>query len=201
MITRVVSCDRMPFVRWVVACALVLPVSGCGATILAKLLAESKPKTYSMHGLELTHPGDWAVTTTEEESDGVRYVDVTIESDDSGIVLVQQIEPAVDVDRDELMTMMTDELRKETESQVGGLIDFEQGAKQTITRSILGSERTGVESRFTLTLLGQRVPHTAQMFPCVLADRTIVLYLQVADEDRADHLAGFDGILDSLAVH
>jgi hypothetical protein len=192
---------RMPFLRWITACALLVPTTGCGATVLAKLLADAKPETYSQHGLEFTHPGDWEVETTVEDVDGQQYIDVTVEGPDSAIAFVQQIRPPVELDRDELMTMMTDELRKETEAQIGGLVEFQQGAKETISRTIVGSERTGIQSSFSLTLLGQRVPHTAHMFPFMLDDRTIVLYLQVADEDRADHVAAFDTLVDSLAVH
>jgi hypothetical protein len=193
--------SRMLFLRWITACALLVPTTGCGATLLAKLLADAKPETYSQHGLEFTYPGDWEVETKVEDVDGQQYIDVTVEGPDSAIAFVQQIRPPVELDRDELMTMMTDELRKETEAQIGGLVDFQQGARETISRTIVGSERTGIQSSFSLTLLGQRVPHTAQMFPFVLDDRTIVLYLQVADEDRADHVAAFDTLLDSLAVH
>ncbi len=191
----------MPFLRWLAACALFAPTTGCGATILAKLLADEKPQHYSQYGIEFTHPGDWDAETTVEDVDGLRYVEIGVDGPDAAFVMIQQITPGIEVDRDELMTMLGDELRKENEAQLGGLMDFQQGARETITRTILGSECTGLQSEFSLVLLGQRVPHTTQMFPCELADRTVVIYLQVADEDRADHVGSFDTILDSLAVH
>ena len=98
------------------------------------------------------------------------------------------------------MADLTKEMRAETEGQIGGLVDYAQGDTKPIERMIHGSMRSGLESRFTLSLLGESVPHTAQLFPVELDDRVVLVFLQVADEDRAAHGAGFDMIVDSLAT-
>lgn len=182
------------------ACALLVPI-GCTLPVIAELLAgEDEAKAYAEHGLSFSHRASWDLETERDDTSGVELVIITVDGPDSALAMIEQFRPKIAIDAAELMATLTQEMRVEAEGQIGGLVGYEQRGTKSITRKILGAERNGLESQFSISLLGEQVPHTAQLFPIELDDRTIIVFLQVADEDRAAHAAGFDTIVDSLAV-
>ena len=189
----------MSYLRGTIACAAALAIGGCSVPI-GLFLAKHEVVEYADHGVAFSHRDDWTVTAETETTMGVELTMITIDGPDSALVVVQQFRPSMSIDVDELLASFTTDMRTTAEQQVGGLVDYTQAATQPATRTILGSARNGKESHFSLSLLGETLPHTVQLFPIPLEDRTVVVFMQVADEDLADTTEGFDTILDSLAT-
>lgn len=183
----------------VASLVLALHLSACG------LLSEptpdvSAPTHYAEHGLAFDFPGNWKAQAETDTTEGIATTMITVESSGSGIAMVQQFKPAVPIDPDEMLGLLTAEMRKAAGEQLGGMMDYSQGGSKPGTRTMLGAERQTRRAEFAVALLGQKVPHTFELVMADLEDRTIVVLLQSADEDLATVKPAFDQIVSTLAV-
>jgi len=77
---------------------------------------------------------------------------------------------------------------------------METGTSQTTKGRIGGHEQNGILQRFSVTLMGQEVPHEARFFLVNARQSQTVVMTQVASEDAMDVNAAFDRVLDSLRI-
>lgn len=180
--------------RGPLACVAALAVGGC-TVIVGTFLEKVEVVAYARHGVEFSHRRDWTVTAKVSTTMDVESATITIVGPDSALVVIQRFGPWRAIDPEELLEDFTSGTRASPEGPVSGL-----GPLTPVTRTILDSERTGEESHFSVSVDDQVRPYTVQLFPIVFADRSVVVFTQVADEDRADTTEGFDTILDSLVV-
>lgn len=89
-------------------------------------------------------------------------------------------------------------MQEGAEQEVGGLVNYGDGSSEDIERELLGQNRPGKRKRFTLSLLGQSLPHTTDMYFAELPERTVVVFVQAPDEDLAKVRPGFEQVLSSL---
>ena len=157
-----------------------------------------QPKTYSDHGVTYDYPGNWKVSEESMNEGGTEITTITVESPGSTIAIVQVFDSPIDIEMD----MLVDEFQKGMSSalsaQFGGIVTVEQRDRVPTERNILGGSREGRKARFDVAILGEKVPHTVDLYGMKLTERTIALYLQAPDEDVEKVKPGFDLVLDTL---
>ncbi len=158
------------------------------------------PSHHAANGLEFDYPGNWKLKSEMQNEAGVELYTAEIESSGNAIAMVQQFKPWVPLVVDELMVDIAAGMREGAKQELGGVVDYVEGDVVDVERTLLGETRTGKEKRFTLSLLGEKVAHTMQIYPVELEDRSLILYMQIPDEDRGKAQPGFDQIYDTLAV-
>lgn len=186
-------------VRWLLPLALAAAAPGCG------LFFEPTPdvaaaQVYDANGLRFDYPGNWKHEAEVTATDGIETVLVTVESTGSAIAMVQQFKPAIAIDPDEMLGVLTTEMRKAAGEQLAGALDYAQGGTRSATRTMLGGERPVRASSFEVALVGQKVPHTFEVIVAELDDRSIMVFTQAPDEDLATARPGFDQIVGSLTA-
>lgn len=174
-------------------------------TAACDLLSEPTPdvaakQVYDANGLRFDYPGNWKFTTEVTTTEGIETAIITVESNGAAIAMVQQFKPAIAVDPDEMLGLLTTELRKAAGEQLGGALDYAQGATRSSTRTMLGAERQVRGSKFDLTLLGQKVPHSFEVVVAELPDRSIVVFTQSPDEDLVKVTPAFEQIVGTLTT-
>jgi hypothetical protein len=158
------------------------------------------PNHHAANGLDFDYPGNWTLKSEMQNEEGIALYTAEIESSGNAIAMVQQFEPSVPLEVDQLMVDLTTGMREGAQQEFGGVIDYADGRIVDVERTLLGQTRTGKEKQFTLSALGEKLAHTMQVYPVELEDRSLILYMQVPDEDRAKAQPGFDQIYDSIAV-
>ncbi|HEY4220756.1 MAG TPA: hypothetical protein VGO62_05420 [Myxococcota bacterium] len=85
---------------------------------------------------------------------------------------------------------------------VGGVkLGGEDALHASEARARIGAvDVVGIGQEFSVTLLGQAVPHTAQFFMVPLAGRKVFVTLQAPTKNLADERDGMQKILDTLAL-
>lgn len=181
------------------AATLVVATAGCGFFFEPKPDVGT-PNHYAEHGLVFDYPGNWKATTEHEVIEGTDTVMITVESAGSGIAMVQQFKPAVSIEPDEMLALLTAEMRTAAGEQLGGAMGFQQGSATTTTRKMLGEDRPTRRASFVVSLVGEKVPHTFELVMANLDDRTLVVLQQGPDEDLKTIQPAFDQILSTLAL-
>jgi hypothetical protein len=183
----------------VLGAALVVGVAGCG------FLGEpapnvASPNHHAEHELEFDYPGNWTLEGEVEDAEGFELYTVEIESSGNALAMVQQFKPSLPLDVEQLMADVTEGLRAGAKEELGGMFDYVDGGLTDVERTTLGELRKGKEKRYALSGLGEKAEHTMHMYPVELEDRSLILYMQIPDEDRAKAQPGFDLIFDTLVL-
>ena len=181
--------------------ALLLPLAvtatGCGEP-QAKV---NEPLHHSADGLAFDYPGNWKVSVERESIESIELVAVTTESKwGNALTIIQQFKPAVPIDYPTLLDQFIEGMKQ---SMVGALVEVHEveGERAVPTHhALLGEEREGLRMRYTLSLAGESLDHTVDMFVATLDDRTIVVFTQVADEDRSKAEPGFEQVMKTLKL-
>jgi len=179
---------------------LVLGSTGCG--ILGEPKADVVNRLeFDRDGLSFDYPGNWETQVERETVEGgVTLTSVFVQAKrGNAMVIVQQFSPAVPVDYD----MLVSEFVKGVQEGMPGFASAKQldgGQWPELTRKLVDSERPGRQVHYAAEVLGESVPHTVEIFFVEAEDRTVVVYTQVPDEDRSKAEAGFNLVMDTLAL-
>jgi hypothetical protein len=184
--------------RSLLALAL-LPSLACGFLVEPKADI-TKPQQYALHGLKFDFPGNWKATTDVSQESGIEMVSVSLESSGNALQVVQQFRPAIPLDLRDISATFATEMHAETKQMLGGTLDYSNGSSDDVQHVVLGESRPAKRNRFTLSLLGEKVPHTAEIVAIELPDRSLVIYDQAADEDLAAAQPGFALVESTLAI-
>jgi len=148
-------------------------------------------KIYEKNGLSFSYPSNWQVTADEILEEGVR--NVNIEDSDSSLFIITMFPSEFSVDLDE----HAESFKKNLPSNipVGKLSE----AKTTITSRIINDQNyKGVRQRYSISLLGEVIPHTVDFFLVNGEKFNVVLTIQAPDEDWKAAEKEFQVISDSL---
>jgi hypothetical protein len=157
------------------------------------------PKRYAANGIVFDYPGNWSAKDETETIEGIELHTVEVESSGSALAIVNQYRPGFEIDIDEVADDLVEAMR-EGLGTLGKVVSLSPGSQREVEHEIVGAVRYGRERAFDSTALGEKVPHTVRIFPIELDDRTVVLYLQSADEDRAKANPGFDLLLRTIGT-
>lgn len=153
------------------------------------------PKHYDKDLITFDYPGNWTVTGDEVDADGFRTI--ILETPGDGLVLIQHFKdpPALDL---EAYARLFSELTKK-EMPFGEVSD---GVFSPYPYTPPGTTLTldGLQQRFSITVLDQKVPHVRGFFGFDTHYPRTAFICQVASEDLANVRPGCDLILNRLKV-
>ena len=185
--------------------ALVGAIGSTGCERVMGFFSEPKaqvdaPLRYEKDAISFSYPGNWKVSEESSLEDGVELRTINVESAGNALLMIQSFKPAVEVDLDQHIEITMKAMEEEVGKQVGGLVDSARGVVTPFERPLLGASRPGRRAGITVAVLGERVPSSVALQAAVLADRTVLVFTTIPDEDRASVEPGFDQVIETLAV-
>jgi hypothetical protein len=158
------------------------------------------PKTFTGREIGFSYPGNWKATeSTLSEGEIVARI-VELESAGTAYLAIQVFRPAMPLDATELLDETTREMHMEISRISGGLVDSGDGITTDVTRQLLGAVRSGKRRSVSVTMLGERVPHTIEIYVAELEHLTVAVLSTGADEDLRKLEPGYAMVLDSLRL-
>lgn len=162
----------------IAACVLAM---GCG--IVSKLVSPQKKmrasittKVYEKDGLSFSYADNWKISEDEIVSDRVRYL--TVEDADNTVFAVTLFPAGYAMELTEYSDSFMEGLKKEI--PYGEIVGLKSGE----TQRIIGDQmRNGIRRNFTMTLLGEKVPHTTDFYSVAIGEREAIIAIQAPDED------------------
>lgn len=155
------------------------------------------PKEFDLEGITISYPGNWKAVREVEKIEEITMTTATFESGGHATAIVQHMKPGIPVAGTDWAGEYMKGIQQASGEELGGLANVGESVKSPVTHSILGEEREGTRQVFNISLLGESVPHSLDLYPVELEDRTIIFLSQVATEDEAKARPAFDLILDS----
>jgi hypothetical protein len=194
------SSSQLVLLRWramlPIFARAALAVSLVGLAACSEPAADvAHPKSFAAEGLAFQYPGNWKVETSRE---GGVVRNIHIESPGSAVITIIEARPAIAMDLHHYATLMTGTMEKA--GSVAGVTSLKVAPPVPAKRKLVGDTRDGLRYVLTITALGTPTPHTAEAWVANLADRSLFVWTQVADEDAARSAAGSALVLDSLRV-
>jgi hypothetical protein len=154
------------------------------------------PRTFDEGGLAFSYPGNWKVEVTRHD----RVRTINVESPGNAIITMIEAQPAIAMDAAHYAKVMTDSMQKAVAGKTGGVVEISVPPPAPATRTLFGAKTRGLRYHFTLTALGQPVPHGADAWAANLPDRSLFVWAQAADDDVAKVAAGLEQVVGSLRL-
>lgn len=156
-----------------------------------KVRAEITTKSYSKDGFSFTHPDNWTITEDAIQEGDIRVVDA--EDADNSLFIISLVSKDNTFDLDEQVQYFKKGFGKNLPiGKVEGMV------ASNISRVINGTERSGRRLKFAISLMGEKVPHTTDMFVIEGEKLNALVTLQAPEEDWAAAEKEFQVMLDSL---
>ncbi|CAN5470715.1 hypothetical protein BH20ACI1_BH20ACI1_20630 [soil metagenome] len=133
-------------------------------------------KVYEKNGLSFSHPNNWKVTEDSFLDDGRRIINV--EDSDNTLFIITLLKPGHTID-----------LKEYSEDFIKGMAsDIPLGKIAEVkddeaNRTINNQNYLGIRKRFSITLLGENVPHTIDFFLVTQQENDAVIVISAPDED------------------
>lgn len=176
------------------------PAAGCQLLMGEPAADVANPKRYQGHGLAFDFPGNWTQTEETEVIEGIEMVTVSTESPGSSLAIVQQFRPSVPIALDDVLDDFTQGMRESLSEEMGGVVGMTDRSDSSVMHPLLGAPTEGRRKQYTLSLLGEKADHTVDMYAAELGDRSLIVYVQAADEDLEKATPGFELVLGSLVT-
>lgn len=169
----------------------------------AVLACSSSPRTiksYDKDGIHFSHYSDWSVTDDApiEGSPNARAID--LEGPNNALVAFICL-PASSQQTLEMFAATVAERRaKLVEDGPIRPAEMSEGTSAAIRGQVSGQERDGILQHFSISMLGQEVPHEARFFAVSNGRYKVIIMTQVASEHARDAYPAFDLTLDSFSI-
>lgn len=177
--------------------AVIFTAAGCNVAqkILDPVKKERKEirtKPYEKDGLSFSCPDNWSVTEDEILETGIRHVNA--EDADNSLFILSLMSSDSTVDLDDHATTFMKQLPANI--PVGKILP---GVKNERTaRMIGGQNREGVRRKYSVSLMGEVVPHTVDFFFVEGVRSNALITIQTPDEDQKAAEKEIQTIADSL---
>jgi hypothetical protein len=158
------------------------------------------PKQYARGGITFSYPGNWNLTQSALAEAGISIDIIEISSQGNAYMAVQVFTPALPLELTEILDETTKVMHEEVSRMTGGLVRSDDGTTRDVSRQVLGAVRPGLERQVTIEVLGERTPHTIEVYGAEFAAISVVVISSAADEDLHKIGPGYALVLDSLAV-
>lgn len=148
---------------------------------------------YEKTGISFSQPEGWKVT--EDEIIEGRIRNINVEGPDNAVMIITALPSSVKPD----LKNFAENFKENLSSTVAAGRVSEMKTSET-SRSINGKDSKGVRQNYSLTLLGQEVPHTTDFYLVNGKKSNAVLTMQASDEDFQNADKAFQTISDSLKI-
>ena len=192
-------------VRGLLMCAALATASGCERVQawFGEPAAEVEvTRRYAAEGLSFAYPGNWRLREEPGGAGDVELRTIVLESSGDALLLVQLFRPALAIDLDEHLELTTRTMAADLAGQGGGA-GVEPGVVTAFEREWLGERRAARRGSILVATPGQQAASAIELFTAELAGPagcTGLVFTMSPDAGRARAAAGFDLVLDTLAV-
>lgn len=166
----------------------------------------SAPLSYEDDGIIFSYPGNWEVTEAERERiEDLEYATIVVESPGSAIATLSVFYGGSDLAiTAQSFSEDAEEARiTEMNEMLGAAKSLATLGKTKVSREPSRTKASAEEQivhNYTISLLGESVPHRGEFHRIVGESSLAVTYFQVAEEDREKVDPGFALIYESLRV-
>lgn len=157
------------------------------------------PKRASADGVSFEYPGNWELEEETDEIEGIVLRQLTVESPGSATAIVQLMRPPIDVDLERYSASFLQGMNEELKSGWTALIAQGKATNQPVRGTLFGEAAEGRKITMALSIAGEKMPFTIEIWAKRSATATIVLITMVPDEDAAKASPGLEQIKKSLA--
>lgn len=188
---------------WLVCALLGLGSGGCERvqTWFGEPQAEIEaPLRHAEGGVSFAYPGNWSL---REEPGAAAEIDLrtlVLESRGDALMLVQVFRPPVTIDLDEHLALTMRTLISDFAGKGGGVAEVEPGPVTGFERVWLGEPRAARRAAIRVAMPGEEADSAIELYAASLPACTVVVFTMVPDAGRARAGAGFDLVLDTLAI-
>lgn len=176
--------------------AVLYLLAACNAGPFADV---QNPKTYDSGKLSFTYPGNWVVEASGdlEPQAGITVNAISVRGPKSTTILIQDFGQAVPMNAEQACETLMGAVKEEAGAMSAKI---KIGAKGPSERSLLGGARAGTRQGYTATIDGEAREAAAEAWVVSLDGRTVVVAVSAETADRVAGKAGFDLVLDTLAI-
>lgn len=153
--------------------------------------AATAGEKYEKDGISFTLPKDWNVSEDQLIEGTTRNINV--EGPNNEVLIITTLPANSDADLKYFVDNFKDNFSKSVD--VGKVSEIKT---EEIARSINGAQNKGSRNKYSLSEMGQSVPHTTDFFIVKGKKNKAVLTIQSPDEDLANADNSFGLIADSL---
>lgn len=177
---------------------LTIVVLQASCAVVQKILDPAKKerkaivtKSYHKDGLRFSYPDNWKVTEDTILENNVRHVNV--EDGDNTLFIIQIMSSDYEVDLEDHAGNVVKEIR--TSLPVGNVVKVAFG---TASREFSGKKYDGVRREYSVSVLGQTLPHTIDLFLIRGETANALVMIQAPDDDLKAAEKEVQTIADSL---
>lgn len=177
---------------------LILCFIAIGCQFVESIINPIKPerneltlKEYLKDGLSFSYPDNWSVNDDKKMENGVRFV--TFEDNYNSVFMVTGFPSKFSINLEDYVKKFNEESFELV--PIGKVTIVEE---LDVTRTIKNSEQQGKRLRYSITLLGETVPHISDFFKLEGDELTTIVVMQTATENRNGAEKEFQVMLDSL---
>ncbi|HEX6902146.1 MAG TPA: hypothetical protein VF789_20690 [Thermoanaerobaculia bacterium] len=154
---------------------------------------------YSKDGVQFSYFSNWKVVRDSPYDTNPEIRAIDLDGPHKAIISIILFPPSVQPDLNEFAASVATRRASLTKESLPTALT-ETGTSQTTTGRISGHGQNGILQRYSITLMGQEVPHEARFFLVNTGQAQTIVMTQVASEDALKVNAAFDRVLDSLRI-
>ena len=158
------------------------------------------PLRHDEDGVSFAYPGNWSL---REEPGATAEIDLhtlVLASRGDALMLLQVFRPAVVIDLDEHLELTMRTLIADFAGRGGGVGEVVPGPVTTFERAWLGAPRQARRAAIHVVMPGEEADRAIELHAARLPACTVVVFTMVPEGGQAQAGAGFDLVLDTLAI-
>jgi hypothetical protein len=162
----------------------------------------SSPNVYQHDNVTFSYPGNWKITEEDtEEDEGVEYHSIIIDSSHDGVYMLQFTQPEIDLALEQYADDYISDLLGDVEESSMQLVQGEANEEaEPIQAQILGEVREGLSRKFSVSILGEKIPYHATFYKFNHQRHSIFLLNSVPAEEWEMTKAGVEFIYKTLKM-
>lgn len=174
--------------------------------VMITLACTASPPTitsYAKEGVSFNHHSNWKVTedTALPGAPGFRFINLEGPSD-AIVMLTLMPSPPAQTLEEFASSIASERATAIKETGIGPIRPAKAGAttSQAISGRVGGKDQAGIAQKFSISLLGQQVPHDANFFMLPGEKTTAFIVTQVSSDSAKQVAPATNIILDSLRI-
>ncbi len=150
-------------------------------------------KVYEKNGLSFSYANNWRISEDTVLEDGIRLVQVEDSDNTLFVITIPKLGNTINLGEysENFMKNLTSEIPIGKISKV---------RNSEVNRTIDNQQYTGIRKKFSMTLLGENIPHITDFFLITQQDADTVITIQVPEEDWNVADTEIQIIADSLKI-
>ena len=174
---------------------------------LAAFACSPSPRTikvYAKDGIQFSHFSNWTITKDSPIEGNPNARSINLEGPNDALVIFICLPASSSQTLEEFAASIAEGRVKgiEEKFRVGAIkpAEVSKGTSAAISGQIGGQQQNGIKQHFSISLLGQDLPHEATFFALGNGRYKVIIMTQVASENARDTHLAFDLTLGSFLI-